>query len=265
MIEVMLTGLLAILVYMTAIWIASLLLKNAGIVDIFWGPGFALAGWVYFAFTPDGFSTRKLLIVVLVSIWGARLGWHIGRRNIGHAEDYRYQNWRKANGAIWWWKSFFQVFLLQGVLMWIISTPLAVAQYAPQPANLTVLDVLGVMVWLIGFTFEAVGDWQLTQFKADSANKGKVMRTGLWRYTRHPNYFGDAALWWGYFIIAVSVPWGFLTIFAPILMTVMLMRVSGVALLEQALKSTKPGYADYIETTNSFFPGVPHRPKGEAK
>ncbi len=260
MLQVMLIGLLAIMIYMTAIWLVSLLMKNAGIVDIFWGPGFALASWVYFLLTPDGFSSRKLLIVALVSIWGLRLGWHIGRRNIGHAEDYRYQEWRKSNGAIWWWKSFFQVFVLQGFLMWIISTPLMLAQFAPEPANLTVLDLLGVFLWVIGFTFEALGDWQLTRFKADSTNKGKVMRTGLWRYTRHPNYFGDATLWWGYFLIALSVPNGFISIFAPILMTVMLMRVSGVALLEQNLKKTKPEYADYIATTNSFFPGSPHEP-----
>ncbi len=260
MVQVMLIGLLAIMIYMTAIWLVSLRMKNAGIVDIFWGPGFALASWVYFAFTPDGFSTRKLLIVALVSLWGLRLGWHIGRRNVGHAEDYRYQAWRKSNGAIWWWKSFFQVFVLQGFLMWIISTPLMLAQFSPEPANLTLFDILGVVVWVTGFTFEALGDWQLTRFKANSANKGKVMRTGLWRYTRHPNYFGDATLWWGYFLIALSVPNGFISIFAPILMTVMLMRVSGVALLEQNLKKTKPEYADYIATTNSFFPGPPHKP-----
>ena len=259
MFQVMLIGLLAIMIYMTTIWVVSLRLKNAGIVDIFWGPGFALAGWVYFALTPDGFLPRKLLIVVLVSLWGLRLGWHIGRRNIGHAEDYRYQAWRKANGASWWWISYFKVFVLQGFLMWIIATPLIVAQFASEPAGLTFLDVLGLALWLTGFLFEAIGDWQLTRFKADSANKGQVMRMGLWRYTRHPNYFGDAALWWGYFLIALSVNGGFLSIFSPILMTVMLMRVSGVALLEQNLKKTKPGYAEYIATTNSFFPGPPHK------
>ncbi len=141
--------------------------------------------------------------------------------------------------------------------MWIISTPLAVASYSPVPTSLGVWDLLGVVVWLFGSTFEAVGDWQLVQFKADPANKGKVMCSGLWRYTRHPNYFGDAALWWGYFLIALSVPNGWLTIFAPILMTYMLMRVSGVALLEENLKKTKPEYVDYVASTNAFFPGIP--------
>ncbi len=258
MLQVMLIGLLAIMIYMTAIWLVSLWMKNAGIVDIFWGPGFALASWVYFALTPDGFSTRKLLIVALVSLWGLRLGLHIGQRNLGHEEDYRYKEWRKTNGERWWWWSFFQVFALQGFLMWIISTPLMMAQYSPEPATITLFDVLGGLIWLTGFLFEAIGDLQLTHFKANLANKGKVMRTGLWRYTRHPNYFGDATLWWGYFLIALSVPNGFISIFSPIIMTIMLMRVSGVALLEQNLKKTKPGYADYIASTNAFFPGPPH-------
>lgn len=258
MLQIMLSSLLAIMVYMTVLWLVSLRMKNASIVDIFWGPGFALASLIYFALTPDGFQARKLLIVALVSLWGLRLGWHIGRRNLGHDEDYRYQEWRRASGENWWWVSFFKVFVLQGFMMWIISTPLMVAQYASEPANLTAFDVLGALLWLTGFTFEAVGDWQLTQFKSDPANKGKVMRTGLWRFTRHPNYFGDAALWWGYFLIALSVPNGFISIFSPVIMTLMLMRVSGVALLEQNLKKTKPGYADYIATTNAFFPGPPH-------
>lgn len=258
MLQVMLVGLVVILFYMTLIWLASLRLRNAGIVDIFWGPGFTLTSWVYFLATPDGYLPRKLLITVLVTIWGLRLGWHIGRRNLGHAEDYRYRTWREANGSIWWWKSFFQVFMLQGLLMWVIATPLLVAQLQAEPAYLTLLDAIGILFWVIGFTFEALGDWQLTRFKAESTNKGKVMRTGLWRYTRHPNYFGDATLWWGYFGLTLSVPGGFLTIFAPLLMTVMLMRVSGVALLEQNLKKTKPEYADYIASTNAFFPGLPH-------
>jgi len=259
MLQVVLIGLLIIMIYMTVIWLVSLPMKNSGIGDIFWGPGFALVAWVYFALTPEGFSTRKLVIATLVTIWGLRLAWHIGRRNLGHEEDYRYKAWRVSNGSIWWWKSYFQVFALQGFLLWIISTPLMMAQFASEPANLTLFDGLGVIIWLIGFLFETVGDWQLTRFKSNPANKGKVMHTGLWRYTRHPNYFGDATLWWGYFLIALSVPNGFFSIFSPILMTVMLMRVSGVAMLEQNLKKTKPEYTDYIATTNAFFPGSPHK------
>lgn len=257
-IQIYLAGLLGIVVYMAILWLVSLRLKDASIVDIFWGPGFVLAGFIYYLLT-DGYPTRKLIVLILVGLWGLRLGIHIGQRNIGKGEDYRYQNWRKTNGERWWWKSFFQVFLLQGVLMWFISMPLLAAQFSAEPAALTLFDFLGIGLWIIGFVFEAVGDWQLTQFKANPANKGKVMRTGLWRYTRHPNYFGDATAWWGYFCLALSVPFGFMTVLSPLLMTYMLMKVSGAALLEKGLKKTKPEYADYIESTNAFFPGMPRK------
>lgn len=259
MIDVMLAGLVAIMVYMTLIWVASLLMHNAGIVDVFWGPGFVLAGWVYFFLTPQGYAPRKYLILAMVTIWGLRLGWHLARRNFGKAEDYRYANWRASYGKAWWWRSFFQVFILQGLLMWIIATPLLVAQYGSEPAALTLLDGLGVVVWLVGFIFESVGDWQLKHFKADPTNKGKVLRTGLWQYTRHPNYFGDACVWWGHFGVALSVPGGWVVVFAPVLMTFLLMRVSGVTLLERKLKKTRPEYADYVESTNAFFPGLPRK------
>ncbi len=257
--EVALLGLLAIVIYVTIIWLISLPLKNAGIVDIFWGPGFALAATVYFFSTPDGFQTRKLLILALVAVWGLRLGLHIGIRNVGKSEDYRYANWRKSGGPNWWRVSYVRVFLLQGVLMWIIAMPLLVAQFQPEPSVLTPFDFIGIGLWVIGFLFEAVGDWQLTRFKANPSNKGKVMRTGLWRYTRHPNYFGDATAWWGYFFIALSVPFGWLTVVCPAMMTMLLMRVSGVTLLEHNLKKTKPEYADYIASTNAFFPGFPRK------
>jgi steroid 5-alpha reductase family enzyme len=263
MVELLISGLIAILLYMTVIWLASLALKNSSIVDIFWGPGFALAAWVYYFFAPVNSSPRALLVVALVTIWGLRLGIHIGRRNIGKEEDYRYQKWREDAGAKWWWYSFFKVFLLQGIMMWLISSPLAVAQLPGAQPWLSIFDLIGIALWVIGFVFEAVGDWQLTRFKADPSNKGKVMRTGLWRYTRHPNYFGDATLWWGYFAFALNLlPLGLITVYSPILMTVLLMRVSGVALLEHNLKKTKPEYAEYIESTNAFFPGLPH-PKAD--
>jgi steroid 5-alpha reductase family enzyme len=262
LVEMALAGLAAILIFMTALWLVSLALKNASIVDIFWGPGFALAAWVYFALTPDGFAVRKVLVVTLVTLWGLRLGLHIGVRNIGKGEDYRYRAWRQSNGPGWWWQSLFKVFGVQGLLMWLITAPLLVAQYHGAPNTLTLWDMLGVIVWLIGFLFEAVGDWQLTRFKADPANQGQVMRTGLWKYTRHPNYFGDAALWWGYFLLALSVPGGWLTIFSPAMMTGLLMKVSGVALLEKNLTKTKPQYQDYIESTNAFFPWFPRQKGG---
>jgi steroid 5-alpha reductase family enzyme len=260
MIELLAAGLIAIVIYMAVLWLISLALKNSSIVDIFWGPGFALAAWVYFLLTPSPFPARKLLVVALVSIWGLRLGIHIGMRNIGKPEDYRYKKWRDEAGANWWWYSFFKVFLLQGLLMWLISSPLAVAQLPYTMPYFTIFDGIGIVLWIVGFLFEAVGDWQLRRFKADPANKGKVMRTGLWQYTRHPNYFGDATMWWGYFAFAVNaLPLGLLTIYSPIMMTALIMRVSGVALLEQNLKKTKPEYADYMASTNAFFPGLPRK------
>jgi len=248
---------LVILGLMTILWFVSLLLRNSSIVDIFWGTGFVISSWVYFLLTPDGFLLRKGLICILVAIWGLRLSIHILIRNWGKPEDFRYQKWRRESGSHWWWKSFFQVFVLQGLLMWIISIPLLAAQRSAVPDHLTVFDFLGITVWIIGFFFEAVGDFQLARFKSNPANKGKVMNTGVWRYTRHPNYFGDSAQWWGYYLFAVSAG-NWWTIFSPIIMTLFLLRVSGVALLEKTLVN-RPGYQEYIEKTSAFIPWFPRK------
>jgi len=245
-----------ILGLMLLLWLLSLVIKNSSIVDIFWGTGFVIIAWVAFFLTPDGYELRKWLMVILVTIWGLRLSLHILRRNWGKPEDFRYQAWRAAAGAAWWWRSLFKVFLLQGFLLWIIATPILAAQLNSQPARLTWLDFLAIPIWLVGFFFEAVGDWQLARFKANSANKGKVLSTGVWRYTRHPNYFGDATQWWAYYLVALSTG-AWWTIFSPFLMTYLLLRVSGVTLLEKTLKDEKPGYKEYIETTSAFFPWFP--------
>ena len=247
-----------ILGLMFILWIISLVLKNSSIVDIFWGTGFVISGWVYFVLTPDGYITRKLLLCILTTIWGLRLSVYILWRNWSKGEDFRYQVWRKEAGNQWWWRSFFKVFFLQGVLMWIISAPLLAAQVKGTPDKLAIVDFLAIIVWAFGFFFEAVGDWQLARFKANPANKGKVMSSGVWRFTRHPNYFGDAAQWWAYYLLAV-VAGGFWTIFSPAIMTIFLLRVSGVALLEKTLKETRPGYKEYIEMTSSFIPWFPKR------
>lgn len=247
-----------ILACMTVLWFVSVIIKNVSIVDIFWGAGFVVTAFSYFALT-DGFMPRKILITALVTIWGLRLTLHLARRNLGKGEDFRYQAFRRRFGESYWWISFFQTFVLQGTLMVIISAPLLAAQYSPQPDNLTLVDFLGVIIWGAGFFFEAVGDWQLTRFRANPANKGKVLDTGLWRYTRHPNYFGDAVAWWGYFLIALAAPNGFLTIYGPLLMTFFLVRVSGVALLEKSLATKKPDYQDYIRRTSAFIPRPPRR------
>ena len=256
--NIYLYGGITILVFMTLLWIASLVLRNSSIVDIFWGPGFVIATWIYFGLTPEGFLLRKLMICLLVTIWGLRLSYHILMRNWGKPEDFRYQAWRKQAGVKWWWQSFIRVFLLQGILLWIISAPLLGAQNHAAPAYLTGLDFAAVLIWLVGFFFEAFGDWQLASFKANPANKGKVMNQGVWRYTRHPNYFGDAAQLWGYYLFALAAG-SYWTIFSPILMTLLLVKVSGVALLEKTLKETRPGYKEYIETTSSFVPWFPRR------
>lgn len=250
---------LVILSLMILLWLVSLRLNNSSIVDIFWGTGFVISTWVYFALTPDGFLPRKLLISLLVTVWGLRLSLHILRRNWGKPEDFRYQKWREEHGKSWGLRSFFRVFLLQGVLMWIISAPLLAAQRGAAPKFFTLVDGIGVLVWLVGFFFEAVGDYQLAQFKANPANKGKVMDRGVWHYTRHPNYLGDSTQWWGYFLIA-AVAGGWWTVFSPILMTLFLLRVSGVALLEKTME-TRPGYKEYIQSTSAFIPWFPHKKK----
>lgn len=248
-----------ILGLMTLIWLLSLWLKDSSIVDIFWGTGFVIAVWFYFSLTVEGFLFRKLLITSITTIWGLRLSLHILIRNLGKGEDFRYRKWRQEVGPAWWWRSFFKVFLLQGVLMWIISSPLLAAQIDATP-DLTWLDFAGAAIWLMGFFFEAVGDWQLMRFKAEPANQGKLLTSGLWRYTRHPNYFGDAAQWWGFYLIAVAAG-GWYTIFSPIIMTLLLRRVSGVTMLEKTLKKTKPGYKEYVESVNAFIPWFPRKNK----
>lgn len=247
---------LVILGLMTLLWLVSLVLKNSSIVDIFWGTGFVIVTWAAFVLTPEGFTTRKWLLNMLVTIWGLRLSLHILTRNWGKPEDFRYQVWRKEAGAAWWWRSFFKVFFLQGFILWTVATPLLAAQISAQPDYLTWLDYMAVPLWLIGFTFEAAGDWQLAHFRANPANKGKVLDNGVWRYSRHPNYFGDAAQWWAYYLIALAAS-GWWTIFSPILMTTLLLRVSGVTMLEKSLKEEKPGYKAYVETTSEFIPWIP--------
>jgi steroid 5-alpha reductase family enzyme len=257
-IMVYLIGGLVILSLMFLLWLASLALKNASIVDMFWGTGFVIAAWAYAQMTPFADPVRRYFLLALVTVWGLRLSYYILRRNWGKPEDFRYAKWRAETGAPWWWQSLFRVFLLQGVLMWIISIPLLAAQLRPG-LPFGAIDLLAVIVWGIGFLFEALGDWQLARFKAIPHNRGQVMTQGVWRYTRHPNYFGDAAQWWGYYLFALAAG-GWWAILGPILMTLFLVRVSGVALLEKTM-STRPGYAEYAARTSAFLP-LPPRRKG---
>lgn len=251
-------GALAILGLMTLLWVASLILRNSSIVDIFWGPGFVLANWVYFALTHEGYAGRKWLIGVIVTVWGLRLGSHILWRNRGKGEDFRYRQLREKAPGRWWWQSFFVVFLLQVAWMWLISAPLLAAQIGEAPARLIWLDYAALALWGVGFFFEAAGDWQLARFKAVPTNKGKVLDRGIWRYTRHPNYFGDATQWWAFYLVgAAAGSWW--TVFSPIIFTALLLRVTGVLRLEMSLVETKPQYREYIETTSAFVPWFPSR------
>lgn len=243
---------------MLCAWILSLIMKDASIADIFWGLGFVLIAWVSF-FLTDGYLFRKILIVFLVSAWGLRLAVYIGLRKRGEGEDRRYKKWREEHGKHFWWVSLFTVFGLQGILLWVISFALQVGQIAPGPARLSWLDAAGLLVWVIGFIFETVGDYQLYRFKADPDNRGKVMDRGLWAYTRHPNYFGESLMWWGIFLIALSAPNSFWTVISPVTITFLLLRVSGVTLLEKNIVEKRPAYRAYKENTSPFFPWFPRK------
>ncbi len=233
-------------------WLVSVPLRNVTIVDTLWSLLFVIAAFVYAASTTP-LEPRAQLLLVLVTIWGLRLALYLGRRNFGHEEDRRYQKIRKRNEPGFTWKSLYLVFGLQAVLAWVISLPL-LGGIAGDASPLGWLDYTGAALWLVGLYFEAVGDWQLTRFKADPANAGQVMDQGLWGLTRHPNYFGDFCVWWGFGLIALSAGawWALL---GPVLMSVLLLRVSGVTLLERDIGRRRPGYAEYIRRTNAFFPG----------
>jgi len=257
-IQLYLIALASILSMMFILWIISTRIKNAGIVDMFWGFGFVMTCFIYFM-EADGLETRKILLMTMVTLWGMRLSIYLAWRNIGKDEDPRYRKFRQDYGEHrYWWISLFQTFLLQGILMWLISAPLLGAQYFKNGNTLTVFDFMGVFVWLIGFIFEAGGDIQLARFKADPVNKGKVMNTGFWRYTRHPNYFGDAAIWCGYAIISIAAG-SYIPVLGSVLMIALIVKVSGVALLEKTLRVSKPGYKDYVEKTSAFIPWFPKK------
>jgi steroid 5-alpha reductase family enzyme len=257
---ILLWNLLAVTVFMVVLWLLSLVLRDASIADIFWGLGFIGVAWITFS-SSSGYFGRKLLIVSLVTVWGLRLSLHILFRNLGKGEDRRYQAWRRKHGKQFWWISLFTIFLFQGVLLWIISLPVQAGQLLPLPNRFVWLDAFGGLIWASGFIFETVADLQLSRFRADSANQGKVMDQGLWRFTRHPNYFGEFLVWWGLFFIGISIGSTHWTIIGPLTITFLLLKVSGVALLETSLLETRPLYRAYQERTSSFFPWFPKEKK----
>lgn len=254
MIKTLLVQVLVIFVYAVNWFSVALIKKRNDVADIAWGGGFVVAAMT--AYLVGGIDeVRSILVLVLVLIWGVRLVVHIGIRNRGKPEDPRYKAWRDAWGNSFLFRTFFQVFLLQGFLLLVVSLPVTWA-ITNSSGQLNGLDMAGVCIWLIGFMFESVGDFQLLQFKKNPANKGKIMQSGLWRYTRHPNYFGEVTLWWGIFLICLSVPGSWWTIIGPLTITCLILKVSGIPMLERVY-ADNPEYAAYIRRTSSFFPRPP--------
>ena len=246
---------LAIACMMLIVWLISLKMRDASIVDIAWGSGFVVVALVSFALS-DGNSTRRLLLTVLTAIWGLRLALYLAKRNLGHGEDFRYQSMRRKHGSKFAFVSLYTVFGLQGLLMWIVSLPVQLGQVRLSP-DFGLLGVVGVLAWCVGMFFETVGDAQLAKFKRDPSNKGLVMNQGLWRYTRHPNYFGDCCVWVGLGLIAAESRLGIFGLVGPVVMTILLVKVSGAALLDRAMLKRKPGYETYVATTSGFIPRPP--------
>jgi steroid 5-alpha reductase family enzyme len=236
----------------SGVWILSLRARDASLIDLFWGPLFALQAWVYWRLGPHA-GTVATLTLVLVTLWAARLALHLALRNLGKGEDPRYTAMREAGGPGWPLRSLVTVFWLQAALAWLIAWPLAVtaAADALRPGSM-----LGLAIAALGLLIESVADVQLTRFRGDPANRGRVLDHGLWRYSRHPNYFGDAVFWWGVYGVAAAHG-GVWTIFAPLIMTGLLLKVSGVPLLEKRMVDTRPAYADYVRRTSAFVPWFP--------
>ena len=244
-----------VLAMMAALWAFSVARRDVSIVDPFWSIGFLLVTLQTVLTT--GLTPGKALLLAMVGAWALRLFLHLLVRSRGKPEDPRYAAFRRRYGPErYWWVSFFQVFLLQGALIVVISAPLQVAGAAAAPDPVSGLDVLALAVFSVGLLVEAVADAQLAAFRRarslPGADPHRVLDTGLWRFSRHPNYFGDALLWWGLWIASLDAPWGLATVFAPALMTFLLVKVSGVALLDAQLAATKPGYAEYVRRTSAF-------------
>jgi steroid 5-alpha reductase family enzyme len=235
------------------LWVVGTWRRDVSIVDSYWGLGFVVIAWQSLAM--NGFDRwRPILLAILTTVWGVRLAIHVFARNLAQGEDRRYTAMRKPHGERFWWVSLFTVFLLQAGILWFLSWPLLASAASNGSVALHWLDAIGIACWTIGFLFEAFGDWQLSRFKANPANRDRVMDQGLWRYTRHPNYFGECLLWWGVYSIA-CVDGAWWSALSPILLTFLLLRVSGVTMVEADIADRRPEYREYKTTTNAFFPG----------
>lgn len=253
--DVYLGGLVTLLILAVLGWLISLALRNVNLVDSLWSLLFLAAAITYAGLLPET-GPRAALIMILVAAWSLRLAAHLTARNWGKPEDRRYRAIRANHSPGFAWKSLYLVFGLQAVLAWLISLPLHAAMVSPAPLGM--LDALGMAVVLAGLTVETLADRQLAHFKRDPANHGRVLDTGLWRYSRHPNYFGEACVWWGFGLTAVAAGawWALLS---PLLMTFLLLRVSGVVLLERDIAERRPAYRDYVARTSAFVPWPPRK------
>jgi len=245
---------LAVFCYMSILFVIAMFKRDNSIADIGWGLGFVVVALLTF-FLEQGFTARHILVTVLVVIWGIRLSTHIYLRNRGKGEDPRYAVWRKKWGKWVVVRSYFQVFMLQGLLLLFIAYAIILVNSSSQ-AGLSILDICGLAIWIIGFLFESIGDLQLKRFISDEKNRDRILTTGLWRYTRHPNYFGEATMWWGIFLIALSVPYGWTAIISPAVITFLLLRVSGVILLEREFTDNEE-FEEYKRRTSAFIPWFP--------
>ncbi|MGX8796833.1 DUF1295 domain-containing protein [Fusibacter sp. JL298sf-3] len=242
---------LLVFIYFTAFFIVGTAIKNNSIVDFGWGIGFVCIS-VFTMVRNGAYTSVSLVTTLLVALWGVRLFVHILKRNLGKSEDFRYANWRKAWGKWVVPRAFLQVYMLQGFFMLVIAVPI-VFIHAQTGATFTALTAVGIGIWCVGYFFEVVGDAQLKAFKNEPANKGQLITTGLWRYTRHPNYFGEALMWWGIWVIGLSVDLPVWTIVSPLTITVLLRFVSGVPMLEKSMRK-RPGFEAYARRTNTFIP-----------
>jgi steroid 5-alpha reductase family enzyme len=250
---VALTGLVSVLALMTVTWVISVVRRDVSIVDRVWGLAFVVLAWVYVVAVEDP-TSRSFLAAGLVTVWGLRLSAYLTWRSWSKGEDWRYGQMRERAGGSFAIQSLFTVFWLQGLVAWGVALPLAAAVRAGQPESLGWLDAVGVLVWMTGFLFEAVGDLQLARFRANPANRGAVLDTGLWRYTRHPNYFGDAVQWWGLGLIGVAAG-AWWSLLGPLGMTIVLLRVTGVFATEKHLRETRgTAYGEYVRRTSAFVP-----------
>jgi steroid 5-alpha reductase family enzyme len=243
-------GLVFTLCCSTFLWLVSLRIRDVSIIDIFWGPGIAgvadIAAWLGHAG-----GERASVVLFLVNLWAIRLAAHIWARH--HGEDHRYGAMRRQFGARWWWWSLVQVFLLQAILIWFIAAPL-IAGLLSSRAPMGWLDYLGTGLASVGLVIETIADSQLTRFRADPANKGRVMDRGLWGWSRHPNYFGETLMWWGLFLLGFAAAHRWWLILSPLTVTVLLLQVSGITLMEDKIEDRRPGYADYKKRVSAFIP-----------